>query len=197
MNNTDNTASNGTKDNDKDSVYVEHGYVVEDEVSVFDEKEKEKVYEGAIVDTAKEMNAKVVVRSEEKLENGEQVELPLRVAYTESKVKLSRLPVWFLNALGSLSIDELYEFRDKYKDEISVNELAAINLLDGVLAKDKEAVATFWQIQQKMLQRTNVANQINISVKGKDNTVSRMLDEISDKIMNATPVKDEDGAKNQ
>lgn len=171
-----------------DKVYEDNGYMIQDKdaTSIKDVKEKERVMTEAIEESAEEMGiTSVVVKSEEKLKNGENIELPLRVSYAESKVKLSRLPVWFLNALGSLSISELDDFVARYKNELSVNERLAINLLNNAMAEDKDALNTFWQIQQKMLQKTNVANQINIAVTNKDSSVSKMLDDIASKIKDA------------
>lgn len=173
-------------DTTKDQFYEDNGYIVSDDVTDYSKvKEKEKIMTEAIAETEKETGMKVVVRSEEKLENGEKIELPVRISYAENKVKLSRLPIWFVTAIGSMSTQEINQFVVKYQDELSINEKLAIDLLYGALAKDKDALQIFWDIQKKMLQRTNVANQINIAVTPKDTSVTRMLDDIASRIKDA------------
>lgn len=180
------SATTRKKNNVSDEFYEGKGIEIPDKnaTGIVEMHEYEKKMEKAISEAASEMNMKPVTKTVEKMENGTQPELPLRVAYAENKVALSKVPVWYLTALGSLSVEELNEFRVKYGSEMSLNEQIALNLLDGAMVGDKDAVKTFWDIQQKMLMRTNIANQINISVKNNDKSVTSMLDTITERLKN-------------
>ena len=126
----------------------------------------------------------VVVRPETdvKDENGNRLELPLRIAYEDQKVSLGRLPIWYLNALGSMNENELDDFIRTYNAELSMNEVIAINLLRDAKKGKKEAMNMFWNIQMKLLNKTNVVNQVNVTVQKPDAVVSSLLDEIANRI---------------
>ena len=117
-------------------------------------------------------------------ENGNRLELPARLAYEDSKVNVGRLPVWYLNALGSMNEKELNDFIRTYNDDLSMNERIAINLLRGAEANRKEDVDRFWNLQMKMLNKTNVNMNFNMNNKP-DAIVTSLLDDIADKIQNA------------
>lgn len=111
--------------------------------------------------------------------------VPNRIAFQDQKVAMGRLPIWFLNALGSMSERELDAFLDEYADEMSINEKAALNLIQGVRDGNKKALEVFWNIQLKLLNKTNVINQVNVSIQKPDAVVSNLLDEIASKIKKA------------
>lgn len=90
--------------------------------------------------------------------------------------------------MSSMSERELAEFRREYAGELSISELASLQILDGLMAGDKDCASIYWTIQIKMLNKTNIANQINVNVNANNNEVSRMLDEISNKISQANAV---------
>lgn len=117
-------------------------------------------------------------------ENGNRIELPARLAFEDSKVNMGRLPVWYLNALGSMNEKELNDFIRTYNEELSMNEKIAINLLRGAEGGKKEDVDRFWNIQMKMLNKTNVNMNFNMNQKP-DAVVTTLLDDIADKIRNA------------
>ena len=179
-----------TKSNkDKDDYYVDKGYEIVGGTDIRDYHEYEEKMNEAVSEAANETGVTVVVKpesNENKLKNGTQVELPSRIAFQEQKVSLSRLPIWYLNAIGSLTPTELVEFKSKYADSISVNEIICMELLEKSMAGDKEATTTFWNIQQKMLQKTNIQNQINItSNRGEEGGIRSLLDVISNNIKEA------------
>lgn len=122
--------------------------------------------------------------TENKLENGERLEISAKTAFQESKVALGRLPVWYLNALGSMTEEELDNFTRTYSGKLSMNEQIALNLLKKAKWGDKEAVDKFWNIQMKLLNKTNVVNQINVSVQKPDSVVTDLLDKITKNIQN-------------
>lgn len=129
----------------------------------------------------------VVLKNETsvKTENGKRLELTNRVAFEEQKVNMGRLPIWLVNAIGSMTPSELSQFRTQYRDELSINELITLDFMDKVQLGDKDAVKAFWDIQLKMMNKTNIQNQINIAVNKPDAVVSNLLDEIANKIKNS------------
>lgn len=145
-------------------------------------------HEDAIVEeqaeklTTEETGVELVHESENKLENGDRVRISSKVAFQESKVALGRLPVWYLNALGSMSEDELKDFERTYSADLSMNELIALNLLKKARWGETEAVDKFWNIQMKLLNKTNVVNQVNVSIQKPDSVVTDLLDTIAKNI---------------
>lgn len=126
-------------------------------------------------------------QTENKDENGNRLELPARIAFEDSKVNMGRLPVWYLNALGSMNEKELDEFIKKYNEDLSINECIAINLLRGAKQGKKEDVDRFWNIQMKMLNKTNVNMNFNVDNKP-DAVVTSLLDDIAKKIQDGNVV---------
>lgn len=169
----------------KDKYYTEQGYDLPPSTSLSSYhdniKEQEDIQERVQEETG------VVVQNESfnKLENGNTLRLTNRLHFEEQKVNLGRLPIWFVNALGSMSECELEAFLDEYKDELSINEKAALNLINGVREGNSDALKVFWDIQLKLLNKTNVVNQVNVSISKPDAVVSNLLDEIADKIKKA------------
>ena len=126
-------------------------------------------------------------QTENKDENGNRLELPARIAFEDSKVNMGRLPVWYLNALGSMNEKELDDFIKKYNEDLSINECIAINLLRGAKQGKKEDVDRFWNIQMKMLNKTNVNMNFNVDNKP-DAVVTSLLDDIAKKIQDGNVV---------
>lgn len=177
---------NNEPSNNKDAVYEDKGfYVPEDGTTVEQFHEDSKRLEGAIKEAAEETGIVITNHSKERLESGEVLEIPNRIAFQEKNINLSRLPIWFLNALSSMSVSELESFRERYREELSVSELASLQIIDGLLNGDKDCSSIYWTIQMKMLNKTNIANQINVNVNTNNNAVSHMLDEIANKIASA------------
>lgn len=110
----------------------------------------------------------------------EGLKLPLRVLYAQKKVEYSRSPLWYLQALGALSLEELSAFLKDYRSELSANEIAASDLILGVVKKDEVATARFWRLQEKMLNNKSIQSQINNIVIASDSAVKKQLDAISD-----------------
>ena len=110
----------------------------------------------------------------------EGLKLPLRVLYEQKKVEYSRSPLWYLQALGALSLEELSQFLKDYRSELSANEIAASDLILGVVKKDEIATARFWRLQEKMLNSKAIQSQVNNIVIASDSAVKKQLDAISD-----------------
>lgn len=110
----------------------------------------------------------------------EDLKLPLRVLYEQKKVEFSKSPLWFLQALGALSLEELSQFLKDYRSELSANEIAASDLILGVIKKDEIATARFWKLQEKMLNNKAIQSQVNNIVITSDSVVKKQMDAISD-----------------
>lgn len=123
--------------------------------------------------------------SDGRLENGNRVEVTNKVAFQQNKVELGRYSVWYLNAISSMTPLELQNFKEKYKDELTMNELLAMNLIEKAVAGEKEYENKFWDIQMKMLSKTNITNQINVQVQKPDTIVTQLLDNITKNIKNS------------
>lgn len=108
------------------------------------------------------------------------LKLPLRVLYEQKKVEYSRSPLWYLQALGALSLEELSAFLKEYRFELSANEIAASDLILGVVKKDEIATERFWRLQEKMLNSKAIQSQVNNIVIASDSTIKKQLDAISD-----------------
>ncbi len=114
--------------------------------------------------------------------------MPLRIAYQKNKVDLGKLPLWYLQAIGSMSIEERDEFVKKNKKDLTINELIANDLLDGVLKKDKLSLELFWNLQKTLIGKKTVINEIHQTVKP-DSVMSDILADIETKAMEAETSK--------
>lgn len=81
-------------------------------------EEQRKVMDG-IRKREEETGMELVVEVDKRPE----VRLPVRVAYQQEKVDLGKLPLWYLQALGSMTMAEYNEFMTKYSSELTINEL--------------------------------------------------------------------------
>lgn len=115
------------------------------------------------------------------------VKLPVRVAYQQDKVDLGKLPLWYLQALGSMTMAEYNEFMKKYSNELTINELIASDFIAKVLNKDATATERFWRLQEKLLNKPQIIQQINISQVKPDAVMSDLLDAIGEKLNMPSP----------
>ena len=109
------------------------------------------------------------------------IKVPLKVGLRK-EVALSDLPVMWLFALGNLSVKEYNEYLKANADKLSINEMAASDLLAGVLRKDSESLKTYWRLNEKMLSNRGVTTN-NIKINIKPNAVmSELLSSIEGEI---------------
>lgn len=108
------------------------------------------------------------------------VKLPLKVLYEQEKLDVGRMPIWYLQALGSMTIKEYNEFVKSNSDKLNINEIAASDLLQGVISHDAVAVARFWDLQKTLLKSKNVIQQVNQINIGRDAAVKNIIDDIAD-----------------
>lgn len=173
---------------EQEQVYEQLGFDVGDaDENTYMEKRKQAEKDELVAqeEAEKESGVKVRWETSNKDENGNRLELPARLAYEDSKVNVGRLPVWYLNALGSMNENELNNFIKTYNEDLSINEIIAINLLRGAKENHKDDVDRFWNIQMKMLNKTNVQMNFNMAQKP-DAVVTTLLDDIANKIKNAS-----------
>lgn len=107
------------------------------------------------------------------------VKLPLKVLYEQDKIDVGKMPIWYLQALGSMTIKEYNDFVKSNQAELNINEIAASDLLQGVIQKDAVAVARFWDLQKTLLKSKNVIQQVNQINIGRDSAVKNIIDDIS------------------
>lgn len=111
-----------------------------------------------------------------------QVKLPLKVLYEQEKIDVGKMPIWYLQALGSMTIREYNDFVKSNSDKLNINEIAASDLLQGVIQHDAVAVARFWDLQKTLLKSKNVIQQVNQINIGRDAAVKNIMDDISDRL---------------
>lgn len=108
------------------------------------------------------------------------IKMPLRVLYEQEKLDYGRMPVWYLQALGSMTIKEYNAFVKSNSDRLNINEIAASDLLQGVIAKDAVAVARFWDLQKTLLKSKNVVQQVNNISITQDTAIKNLMDDIQE-----------------
>ena len=174
------------KKKQQDEVYERLGLQTNiQEADIVQKHIDEEIQVEAEEQASKETGVVLKHKTSNKLKNGEELEITAKTAFEESKVNLGRLPIWYLNALGSMTEDELEDFERDYNGKLSLNEIIALNLLKGARRGENRDVDRFWNIQQKLLGKTNVVNQINVSVQKPDSVVTELLDNITQKIKDA------------
>lgn len=95
---------------------------------------------------------------------------------------------WFVKALANISTTELLKLIKNNRDNFSVNEIAAIDLLLGVIKKDPTAVDRFWKLNAKIETSQPVVQVNNINANSEMKTV---LDQI---VQDAMPARVVDGS---
>lgn len=119
------------------------------------------------------------------------LKVPLKVGLRK-EVQLSDLPVMWLFALGNLSIKEYNDYLKDNEGKLSINEIAASDLLAGVLKKDSEALKTYWRLNERMLTSgKGVKNQVNINIKP-NAVMSELLSSIEGEIFGVDDSNDTD-----
>lgn len=145
-------------------------------------KEEKKMME-KIKQREEETGMEVVVE----VPNRPEVRLPVRVAYEQDKVDLGKLPLWYLQALGSMTMKEYNEFMKQYSDELTINELIASDFIAKVLNKDATATERFWRLQEKLLNKPQIIQQVNLAQVKPDAVMSDLLDAIGEKLYITPP----------
>ena len=137
------------------------------------------------VNSVKKNKEKAVSRTIHGVKNQRLEDMPLRIAYQKDKVDMGKLPIWYLQAIGSMTPKEKREFVDKNKDDLTINELIASQLLDDVLEKNNDAIKMFWDLQKTLMGKKTVINEIHQTVKRPDSIMSDILADIESNAMEA------------
>lgn len=163
------------------------------------EKEKEKEFIKKIEKREKETGRKLdigirspknnrdkaVSRTINGIKNQRLESMPLRLAYQKDKIDMGKLPIWYLQAIGSMTIEEKRAFEEKNKKDLTINEIIAGQLLDDVLEKDEDATKLFWDLQKTMMSKKTVINEIHQTIKKPDSIMSDILAGIENEVMEA------------
>ena len=114
---------------------------------------------------------------------------PICGGYPEKdKVDMGKLPIWYLQAIGSMTIEEKRAFEEQNKKDLTINEIIAGQLLDGVLEKDEDATKLFWDLQKTLMGKKTVINEIHQTIKRPDSIMSDILADIETNAMEAEKV---------
>ena len=137
------------------------------------------------VRSLKNNKEKAVSRKINGVNNQRLERMPLRLAYQKDKIDMGKLPIWYLQAIGSMTLEEKDEFLEKNKKDLTINELIATDLLEGVLEKDEDATKMFWDLQKTMMSKKTVINEIHQTIKKPDSIMSDILANIETEVMEA------------
>ena len=127
----------------------------------------------------KAVSRKIHGMKNQRLEN-----MPLRIAYQKDKVDMGKLPIWYLQAIGSMTPKEKREFVKENKNDLTINELIASQLLDDVLEKKNDAIKMFWDLQKTLMGKKTVINEIHQTVKP-NSVMSDILADIERNVIEA------------
>lgn len=133
-----------------------------------------------MVNTLKSREEEKNVELEVVADESRGIKMPLRVIYEQEKIDVGRMPIWYLQALGSMTIKEYNDFVKSNSDRLNINEIAASDLLSGVIKKDAVAVARFWDLQKTLLKSKNVIQQINNISITQDTAIKNLMDDIQE-----------------
>lgn len=102
----------------------------------------------------------------------------VRIGYEAEKLSLGKMPIWYLQALGSMTPEEVLEFKEAHKHEMTLNELISLDLLMGTYRGDERCVNRFWELQKAMMSKKTVINEVNQTVVKPNSVMNDILDGI-------------------
>lgn len=138
-------------------------------------KEQEKVQDEFIskVDSNADRPVELVMSSKRP-----SIKVPLQVAIRK-EVQISDLPAVWLFAFGNLSVEEYNRYLTEHKEDLTINELTASRVLEGVLQGRTEDKQIYWRLQEKILSKPTSVNQRNGMADVRPNAIMKsLLDEI-------------------
>lgn len=138
-----------------------------------DIKEEQRKVQQEFIDRTKDRDISIVMDRKRP-----EIKVPVQVAIRKN-VQVSDLPAVWLFAFGNMSIEEYNQYLKENAGALTINEMTASKVLEGVLRGDKEDKAIYWRLQEKILSKpqavTTVANTRDL----KPNAImSKLLDEI-------------------
>lgn len=81
-------------------------------------------------------------------------EMPARMLYQGRKLRFNRGRLWLLQSMGGFTPGELASFREKYQDELTIDEIEVISLLMKAMSGDSEAKSLVWEMHKEMFKAT-------------------------------------------
>lgn len=152
-------------------------------------KEEQKV-----VDDIKKREEETGMELEVVVADRPEIKMPVRVAYQQEKIDLGKLPIWYLQAMGSMTMEEYNTFLKEHHKDLTLNELIASDFIAKVLNKDASATERFWRLQEKLLNRQQVIQQVNNITVKPDAVMTDLLNGIEAELLR-TAGKSEDPHK--
>lgn len=106
------------------------------------------------------------------------IKVPVQVA-VRKEVQVSDLPAVWLFAFGNLTTEEYNKYIDENKKALTINEITASKVLEGVLRGDREDKQIYWRLQEKILSKPNAVGSKGSASDLRPNAImSKLLDEI-------------------
>lgn len=119
---------------------------------------------------------------------------PIMLVLRQKKKYAGPSSWWFVKALANISTTELLKLIKNNRENFSVNEIAAIDLLLGVIKKDPTAVDRFWKLNAKIEANQPAVQINNVNVNSEMKTV---LDQIVQDAMPARVVDESSAMSGQ
>lgn len=109
----------------------------------------------------------------------------VRIGYEAEKLSLGKMPIWYLQALGSMTPEEVLIFKEAHRDEMTLNELISLDLLMGTYMGDERCVNRFWELQKAMMSKKTVINEVSQTIVKPNSVMNDILDSIEQNLPEA------------
>lgn len=114
------------------------------------------------------------------------IKVPVQVAVRKD-VQVSDLPAVWLFAFGNLTTEEYNNYLKQNSGELTINEITASRVLEGVLRGDREDKQIYWKLQERILSKPNaVSSKSSIADLRPNAIMSKLLDEIESNVFKDT-----------
>lgn len=106
------------------------------------------------------------------------IKVPVQVAIRRD-VQVSDLPAVWLFAFGNLTVEEYNNYLKEHAKDLTINEMTASKVLEGVLKGSTEDKQIYWRLQEKIISKpAAVANKTNLTDIRPNAIMSKLLDDI-------------------
>lgn len=115
-----------------------------------------------------------------------EIKVPVKVAVRKN-VQVSDLPAVWLFAFGNMSVEEYNQYLAENAGKLTINEMTASKVLEGVLRGDRDDKAIYWRLQERILSKPQAVST-GVSTRDlKPNAImSKLLDEIEANVFKET-----------
>lgn len=111
-----------------------------------------------------------------------EIKVPIKVAVRKD-VQISDLPAVWLFAFGNMTTEEYNKYLAENAGNLTINEITASKVLEGVMKDNREDKAIYWRLQEKILAKPSaVAGKQSITDLKPNAIMSKLLDEIEAKV---------------